>query len=48
MSGEAVKKAVHRLRRRYAELFREEIAHTVGSPAEVDDEMRYLCALMAG
>jgi len=47
MTGEAVKKAVHRLRQRYSELFREEIAHTVENPAEVDDEMRHLCALMA-
>ena len=48
MTGEAVKKAVHRLRRRYSELFREEIARTVGTPTEVEDEMRHLCALMAG
>ena len=48
MSSEAVKKAVHRLRRRYAELFREEIARTVGDAAAVDDELRHLCAVMAG
>ncbi len=48
MTGEAVKKAVQRLRHRYSELFREEIAHTVGTPAEVEDEMRHLCLLMAG
>lgn len=48
MTGQAVKKAVHRLRHRYSELFREEIAHTVGTPAEVDEEIRHLCALMAG
>ena len=47
MSGEAVKKAVHRMRRRYYGLFREEIAHTVASPAEVEEEMRSLCAIMA-
>ena len=47
MSGEAVKKAVHRMRHRYYELFREEIAHTVSGPAEVEEEMRYLCAVMA-
>lgn len=47
MTGEAVKKAVHRLRHRYSELFREEIAHTVENPAEVEDEVRHLCALMA-
>jgi DNA-directed RNA polymerase specialized sigma24 family protein len=48
MSGDAVKKAVHRMRHRYYELFREEIAHTVADPAEVEEEMRYLCTVMAG
>ena len=48
MSGDAMKKAVHRMRHRYYELFREEIAHTVAEPAEVEEEMRYLCAVMAG
>jgi DNA-directed RNA polymerase specialized sigma24 family protein len=38
----ALKKAVERLRRRYGELLREEIAHTVSDPAEVDEEIRYL------
>ncbi len=48
MSGEAAKKAVHRMRRRYYDLFREETAHTVADPAEVEEEMRYLGAVMAG
>jgi RNA polymerase sigma factor (sigma-70 family) len=48
MSGEAVKKAVHRMRHRYYELFREEIAHTVADQAEVEEEMRYLCAVIGG
>ncbi len=48
MSGEAVKKAVHRLRRRYYELFREEIARTVAEPAGVEDELRYLCEVIGG
>ncbi|MBN2579006.1 MAG: sigma-70 family RNA polymerase sigma factor [Pirellulales bacterium] len=38
----AVKTAVHRLRRRYRELLREEIAHTVASPEEIDEEIRSL------
>jgi len=38
----AVKKAVQRLRQRYGLLFREEIAHTLGDPAEVEEELRYL------
>jgi RNA polymerase sigma-70 factor (ECF subfamily) len=40
--------AVHRLRRRYGQLVREEVAHTVTSPGEVDEEMRYLMALVTG
>ena len=42
MSENAVKTAVSRLRRRYRELLREEIAHTVSSPAEVEEEIRHL------
>jgi len=44
MSREAVKKAVQRMRHRYYELFREEVAHTVADQAEVEEELRYLCA----
>jgi len=47
MTEEAVKKAVQRLRHRYHLLFREELAHTLDNPAEVEDELRYLCAVMA-
>jgi len=32
---------VHRMRRRYGELLREEIAQTVASPAEIDEELRH-------
>jgi len=42
MSETAVKVTVHRLRQRYRELLREEIAHTVTRPDEIDEEMRYL------
>lgn len=38
----AIKKMVHRLRRRYGEFLREEIAATVADPAEVDLELRHL------
>jgi RNA polymerase sigma-70 factor (ECF subfamily) len=48
MTAEAFKKAVQRLRHRYYELFREEIAQTMADPAEVEDEMRHLCAVIAG
>jgi len=43
----AVKVAVHRLRQRYRELLRAEIASTVASPAEVEDELRNLFAALA-
>ena len=44
----AVKAAVHRLRQRYRQLLRDEIAHTVATPAEVEEEMRYLISVLAG
>lgn len=43
----AVKKAAQRLRQRYGLLFREEIAHTLADPAEVEDELRYLREVMS-
>ena len=46
MSEEALKKAVQRMRRRYHQLFREEIAQTVASPEEVEEELRHLCAVL--
>jgi RNA polymerase sigma-70 factor (ECF subfamily) len=42
LSAGAVQVAVHRLRRRYGELLRAEIASTVERPEEVDAELRYL------
>jgi len=38
----AVRVAVHRLRKRYRELLRDEIAHTLSDPSQVDEEMRAL------
>jgi RNA polymerase sigma factor (sigma-70 family) len=43
----AVKVAVHRLRGRYRELLRAEIAKTVASPGEVDEELQHLIAVLA-
>jgi RNA polymerase sigma-70 factor (ECF subfamily) len=43
----AAKVAVHRLRRRYRELLREEISHTVATPAEIEEEIRHLFAAFA-
>ena len=42
----ALKVAIHRLRKRYRELFRQEIADTVADPAEVEAELRYLAAVL--
>jgi RNA polymerase sigma-70 factor (ECF subfamily) len=38
----AARVAVHRLRRRFREIFREEVAHTVASAEDVDEELHYL------
>jgi RNA polymerase sigma factor (sigma-70 family) len=43
----ALKVAIHRLRKRYRELFRQEIADTVADPGEVEPELRYLAAVLA-
>jgi RNA polymerase sigma-70 factor (ECF subfamily) len=37
---------VHRLRQRYRELVRQEVAQTVSSPTELEEEMRHLFALL--
>ena len=43
----ALKVAIHRLRKRYRELFRQEIADTVVDPAEVESELRFLAAVLS-
>jgi RNA polymerase sigma-70 factor (ECF subfamily) len=47
MTQGAVKVAASRLRKRYGEILREEIARTVADPADVDDEVRALFAALA-
>ena len=42
MTEGATRVAVHRLRQRYGELFRQAVADTVESPEEIADEMRHL------
>jgi RNA polymerase sigma-70 factor (ECF subfamily) len=42
-----VKKQLYNLRQRYRWLLRDEVAHTVESPVDVDDEIRHLCAALA-
>src|SRR4029077_11996335 len=44
----AVKTLIHRLRKRYTALLREEVGRTVSDPAEIDEEIHALCeALIA-
>lgn len=48
MSENAVAQAFHRFRQRYRESLREEIAHTVAAPGDIQDELRYLIAVLQG
>jgi len=48
LSESAVKSAVFVMRQRYRELVREEVANTVDSPAEIDEEIRYLIGVVSG
>jgi RNA polymerase sigma factor (sigma-70 family) len=47
MNEGAVRVAAHRLRQRYGELLREEIAQTVSDQENVDEEMRYLLEVLS-
>ncbi len=42
-----VKTHVHRLRLRYREIVRREVARTVSAPHEIDEELRYLYTVLA-
>jgi len=42
-----IKTTAHRLRARYRELLREEIARTVSHPGEIDDEIRHLMRVVS-
>jgi RNA polymerase sigma factor (sigma-70 family) len=46
MTENAVKQAFHRFRKRYQLLLREEIAHTVAVPGDIEDELRHLIAVL--
>ena len=46
MTEGAVRQASYRLRQRYRQLLREEIAHTVMAPADIDDELRHLVTVL--
>lgn len=47
LSEGAVKVAIHRLRKRFREVMKTEIAHTVPEPAMVQDELRYLVEVLS-
>jgi len=46
MSESAVRQASYRMRQRYRQLLREEIAHTVIALGDVEDELRHLVAVL--
>jgi DNA-directed RNA polymerase specialized sigma24 family protein len=48
MTENAVRQAFHRFRLRYQSLLLEEIAHTVATPGDVQDELRHLIAVVRG
>ena len=48
LSTGAVKQAVRRLRQRYRELLNEEVANTVATAGDVEDEVRHLVAVLRG
>ncbi len=47
ISEGALKVAIHRFRKRYRDLFRQEIADTVADPADVESELRYVAAVFS-
>lgn len=46
MTEEAVKTSVHRLRKRYGELLRSEVAQTVLTAGDIEEELRYLISVI--
>jgi len=47
VDGTAVRKQLHNMRERYRWLLRDEVAQTVENPADVENEIRYLCGVLA-
>jgi RNA polymerase sigma-70 factor (ECF subfamily) len=47
VSESAIKRLVHQLRGRYRILLREQVAQTVERLEDIDDELRYLCSVLA-
>lgn len=48
LTENALKVAIHRMRKRYAALVRAAVAETVADEAELDEEMRYLVSVLRG
>jgi RNA polymerase sigma factor (sigma-70 family) len=46
MTENAVRQAFYRFRQRYQSLLREEIAHTVATPGDIEDELRHLITVL--
>ena len=46
MTENGVRQAFYRFRQRYQSLLREEIAHTVATPGDIEDELRHLIAVL--
>jgi RNA polymerase sigma-70 factor (ECF subfamily) len=46
MTASAVRQASYRMRQRYRQVLREEVAHTVMLPGDIDDEVRHLIAVL--
>jgi len=47
VSAGALRTSVHRMRRKFGRLLREEIAETVSEPEEIDDEIRFILATLS-
>jgi RNA polymerase sigma-70 factor (ECF subfamily) len=47
MTEGALKVAIHRLRKRFRQIVRQEVSHTLNNPAELEEEMRYLIDALA-
>lgn len=47
LSEGAFKVSIHRLRKRFRQLVREEVAQTVNDPADVQEELKYLVEVLA-
>ena len=47
VSEQVIKRLLHDLRSRFRTILREEVLETLNNPADLDDEVRHLCAVLA-